>query len=350
VLFKRKICYVLILVLCVLQCTACKRKTEDTDNASVAVFRINNQTVYLDEVLYRVWKYEEEHSYYSKDFKKQYGKDYWESEIVEGTTVRESLKEELYEDVVRDYLLYEQALEKGCALSEEEKEVVKEEAATELEEMSEEIKKKIGATEGLLVGMKEREQLVSGYFSDLLDTYDVDEKSIKKSVDSEKYEQLDIQMIGFSKFAYDENGNETEKSKEENQSGLESLKEIAEEAKTSDDFNDFLTGDSDILETEDLSIIPGESACDIEIEEAALAMKPGDTSGVIETEHGYYIIRLLSNSSKDAYEEAVEHAVLNEKYKQFDADFEKMKEEASIQTTAQWDEIVIGGTVAKEPE
>ena len=347
-LFKRKICYVLILVLCMLQFSACKSKTEDTDNASVAVFTINDQTVYLDEVLYRVWEYEDEHSYYSNDFKEQYGEIYWDSEIVEGTTVAESLKEELYEDIVRDFLLYEQAQEKGYTLTDEEKEVIKEEAGTEFSAMPEEVKKSIGTTEDLMVRRKERKQLISTYFSELLDTYKVDEQSIKESVDQEDYEQLDVQTIGFSKFVYDQKGNETKKSEEESKMGLEILQEIAEEAKETEDFNDFLTGDSDILETEELSIIPGESACDIELEETALTMEPGDTSDVIETEHGYYIIRLLDNTSEDAYKETVEHAVLNEKYKLFDADFEMMKEKASIQTTDEWDKITIGGTVIKE--
>lgn len=346
-LIKRKICYVLILVLCMLQVSGCKSKSKDSDNAGVAVLTINGQAVYLDEVLYRVWEYEEEHSYYSEDYQAEYGTDYWESELTDGVTVSENLKEELYEDILRDYLLYEKATEEGVTLTEEEKELFREQATIELSEMSDDVRDAISATENLLIRMKEHNQVVSSYFSSLLDTYQVDEETIQESIDKVNYEQLDIQTIGFSKYVYDAMGNETEKSDEEKAEGLERLNAIVEEAKSTEDLNDFLAEDETLLETEELSIIPGESACDLEIEEAAMNMEPGDTSDVIETENGYYIVRLLDNTSEDAYDETVENAILNEKYKQFDAYFETLKESAKVETTEKWDAIKIGGTIIK---
>lgn len=346
--YKKKICYVLILAWGILVLTACKSRTEDSDHSSVVVFTINDSNVYLDEVLYRVWESEEENSYYSENFSVQYGESYWDSDIIEGTTVSESLKEELYDNIVRDTLLYQKAAAEGYAITEDEKELYKEEAEKELDAMSSDRKKTIGATEDLLISMKEKKAIVSNYFSDLLDTYEADEEAIRDSYHPEEYKQLDLQTIGFSKYTYAEDGTETEKSKEETQMGLESLQEVANEAKTAEDLNDLLTDDSDTLETEDLSVIPGDSACDEAIVEAALDMESGDTSDIIETDEGYYIVRLLDNSSTDAYEEAVSQAIIQEKYKQFDAYFETLKKDASIQTTDQWDSIKVGGTVIKE--
>lgn len=346
--YKKKICYVLILACSIFLLTSCKGREKDSDNSSVVVFTINDSNVYLDEVLYRVWESEDENSYYSGNFSEQYGESYWDSDIIEGTTVSESLKEELYDDIVRDTLLYQKAAEEGYSLTEDEKELYKEEAENELDAMNSDVKKTIGATKELLISMKEKKAIVSKYFAELLDTYEVDEEAIRDSYQPEDYKQLDLQTIGFSKYTYAEDGTETAKSKEEDQMGLESLKEIAKEAKSVEDLNDLLTDDSDTLETEDLSVIPGDSACDEAIEEAALDMKPGDTSDIIETDEGYYIVKLLDNTSKDAYEETVSQAITQEKYKQFDEYFDTLKKDASIQSTDQWDSIKVGGTVIKE--
>ena len=95
--YKKKICYVLILACSIFLLTSCKSGEKDSDNSSVVVFTINDSNVYLDEVLYRVWESEDENSYYSGNFSDQYGESYWDSDIIEGTTVSESLKEELYD-------------------------------------------------------------------------------------------------------------------------------------------------------------------------------------------------------------------------------------------------------------
>lgn len=344
-IYKKKMYYALILVLCMLQFSGCKSKK---DNSSVEVFTINDKKIYLDEVHYRVWESENENAYYSKDYKEKYEKSYWESEVVEGTTVSESLKEELYDDIIRDTLLYQKAVENDVTLSKNEKQLCQEEANTEWDELSKEIKKTIGADKDLILRLKEEKALVEKYFSSILEEYEVDEDKVKASIDPKEYKEIDIQTIGYSKFSYGEDGTETSKSEEENQMGLESLQDVAEKAKTVSDLNDLLTDDSDPLETEELSIIPGSSACDKGIEEAAKAMEPGETSDIIETDLGYYIVRVVDNTSNEAYEEAVHDEVMHEKYEQFDKYFSTVKEAAGIHTTKEWDHIVVGGTVIKE--
>lgn len=354
--FRKKLYYVLILALCMLSFSACKQKKEKKDNSSVEVFTINDQKVYLDEVLYRIWESENENSYYSKDYQKQYGKSYWDSEIIEGTTVRESLKEQLYDEIVRDTLLYQKATEEGYTLTKDEETVCDNKAVEQWNAMSREERKTVGATRELLKKLEREKGLVEKYFSALLETYQADEDAIKASIDPDEYRQIDIQTIGFSKFRYDGDGTATKKSKEENEMGLESLNQIKEKAKTTEDFNELLTDDADLLETEDMSIIPGETACDEKIEQAAQMLKPGETSDVIETDSGYYIVKVISSSSngenasgeENAYTEAVEEAVKQAKYKQFDEYFETVKQDADIQTTEEWNSITVGGTVIKE--
>lgn len=349
VFYKRKVCYVLILALCLLQITACKknRQEEDFNNSKVEVFTINDTKVYLDEVLYRVYNIERENAEYSQSYREQYGESYWDSQIVEGVTVKDNLREQLYDEIVRDTLLYQEAVKNNVTLDEEEKDACKKEAETEQNVMSEEEMKAVGANKALLIALQERKLITSKYFSSLLDTYEVSENTIRESLEPGEYEQIDVQMIEFSKFNYGDEGTEIAKSEEENQMGLESLEHIAGKAKTVGDLNDLLE-EEDTLETEDLSIIPGDSACEQEIEDAAKVLKPGETSDIIETEKGYYIIRLLSKSQKEDSEEEMANAVLREKYKQFDRYLEKLRENATITPTQKWDDIEIGGTIIKE--
>lgn len=344
----KKFYYALILVLCMLQFTACKSRKDNTDNSSVEVFTINDKKIYLDEVLYRVWESENENAYYSKDYKEKYGESYWESEIVEGTTVSASLKQELYDGIVRDTLLYQKAVEEGFSLTEKEKKLYEDEANTEWDAWSKDMKQSIGAKKDLLIRLKEEKGLVEKYFSSVLEKYEVDEDKIKASIQPGDYKEIDIKTIGYSKFLYGDDGTETKKSEEENQMGLERLQEVAEKAKTVEDLNELLSDDSDTLETEEISIIPGDTACEKEIEDAALSMKPGETSDIIKTELGYYIVRVVDNSSSDAYEEAVHDAIMQAKYNQFDKYYSTVKKAASIETAKKWEQITVGGTVIKE--
>ncbi len=346
--YKKRISYVLVFALCILSFAGCKRKSDKLNNASIEVFRINHDKIYLDEVLYQVWHSEDDNAYYSKDFEQKYKSSYWNSEIVKGKTVRESLKEQLYDEMVRDALLYQKAVEEGYKLSADEEKINKEEANAEWNAMSKKVRETIGCEKERIVSFKKKKALIDKYFSEILDSYKVDEKEIRDSINSKTYEEIDIQTIGYYKYSYDENGVETEKTKEENEVGLKCLQSIEDKAKKADSLLDILKDDSEPLETEELCIIPGETACDKAIEEVAKAMQPGETSDILETDSGYFIVKVLNNSSDDAYEEAVEHAVKQEKYKQFDAYYDTIKKEADIQETKEWDSIVIGGTVLKE--
>ncbi|SES72240.1 peptidylprolyl isomerase [[Clostridium] polysaccharolyticum] len=346
--FKKKISYVLILALCLLQITGCKKKADRPDNSSVEVFTINRQQVFLDQVLYKVWESEQENSYYSRDYQKQYGEAYWDSEIIKGTTVRENLKEQLYDDIIRDVLLYQKAVEEGYVLTKNQKDICHEQADVEWKDMSSDVKKAIGASKSLLIRIKEEKSLIDQFFSDKLNDCQADEKKIRATISQEDYKEIDIQTIGYYKYLYSEDGSETKKSKEENQMGKESLLAIADKAKKAEDFDELLTDDSEPLETESLSIIPGETACDKKIQDTVMTMKPGEVSDVIETDTGYFIVQVLDNTSSDAYEEAVADAVKHEKYKQFDEYFATLKKDADIKTTKQWDNVQVGGTVIKE--
>lgn len=353
--YKKNICAILMLLLCLVSFAACHSKKESkttkenkTKNESVVVFTINGQKIFLDEVLYYVWQSEENNQVYYDSYEEKYKKSYWDSEIVEGTTVRDSLKKELYDTIVRDNLLYQKAKKDGITLTSQEKEKCKEDAKDELLSMDQEVKDTIGVTEEFLIRMKEKRALFSNCFSAMLSKYKVTEEDVKVSFAPKDYKQLDIQTIGYSKFDYKEDGTKKARSKELCEMGRESLQEIAKQAKTAVDFNDLLQDPSSPLESEDISIIVGDSACDKQIEETAMSMKPGETSDIIETDNGYYIIRLLSNDKEDAYEEAKNEAVTHKKYEKFDADYAQMKKDASIQSTDEWESIKVGGTVIKE--
>lgn len=330
--------------------SGCSKRETTPQNKTVLVMTINDSSIYLDEVLYQVWKTELENDQYRSSFEEQYKKNYWESEIVNGVTTRDSLKEELYDTIVRETILYDKAISEGYTLTEKEKKTCKENAEETLSGMPEDQKETIGADLSFLKKMEEKKALVSKYFADVMETYQVDEDEAVKDIKKEEYTQYDVETIGFSKITYNQDGTQVKKSDELNEMGYESLKEVLKEAKKAENLEDVLTDPNTTLESEDYSFTPNDGSCEEAIEKTVVKMKPGDTSNIIETDTGYYIVRLVKNTSSDSYKDAKENAIKQAKYKQFDVYYNKLKNSADVETMKQWKKIVIGGTVLKEEQ
>jgi len=341
--FQKKISYLLVVVLSIISITGCQKKVK---NNEVEVLTVNQESVKLDEVLYQVYKTEKENEYYSTKYEEKYNESYWDSEIVEGVLTKDSLKEEVLDTIVRNEILYQKALQEGYELTSEEDIKSRKEAKEELESMSEDEKNVIQASTELISKIKQRDIIVSNYFQNVIDSYKVDEDEIKKSLNPDDNIQYDVETIYFSKIVWEEDGSSTKKTKEENHMGLDGLKEMQPVITQSEDWIE-LDLDENNLEYEEYSVAADDSNYQKEFLEALKDMKPGETSDIIETEDGYYILRLLRNDDDSMKKDAINQAVLQEKYKKFDRFYEELKSKAEVETTSQWDKIVIGGTVVK---
>ena len=69
----------------------------------------------------------------------------------------------------------------------------------------------------------------------------------------------------------------------------------------------------------------------------------------IETDTGFYIIKMVDNNASDAYDTAVTEAISQAEQDAFDAEYENIKKEYTIVVNNKiWDPIVIGKTTIIE--
>lgn len=342
--FRKKINYLVIVVLCVMSITGCQKKVK---NQEIQVLTVNQTPIMKDVVLYHIWEIEKENELYAKEYEERYGESYWDSEIVEGVLTKDSLKDELYDTLVRNELLYQKALEDGVNLTSDENTKCREQAKETFDSMSKKEKNNIPATLEFLTKLEQQQMIVSKYFQKVIDSYKVDEDKLAKKIHPEDYVQYDVESVFFLKNKDKADGTTEKKSKEEIQMGHDSLKEMKKLILESDDWED-LNLEEHTLESEQFSVLSNDdSTCDKEILQALKAMKPGDTSDIIETDNGFYIVRLVDNTADDIYLDTIEQAKTQEKYRMFDQFYDTLKSKAAIEKSGQWDEIVIGGTGAK---
>ena len=270
-----------------------------------------------------------------------------QSEIVEGVLTKDSLKDELYDTLVRNELLYQKALEEGVNLTSGEHTKCREQAKETFDSMSKKEKDAIPATLEFITKLEQQQMIVSKYFQKVIDSYKVDEDKLTKEIHPEDYIQYDVESVFFLKNKDKADGTTEKKSKEEIQMGQESLNKMQKHIEESDDRGE-LKVEEHTLESEQFSVLSNDvSTCDKEVLQVLKTMEPGDTSDIIETDSGFYIVRLVDNTANDIYLDTIEQAKTQEKYRMFDEFYDTLISKAAIEKSSQWDEIVIGGTGAK---
>ena len=77
--------------------------------------------------------------------------------------------------------------------------------------------------------------------------------------------------------------------------------------------------------------------------EEAMKLANGEISGIVETEEGYYIIKMVDDSATTSYDEAVTAAIDEAEAARFDEEFEKIKEGYDVKINEEvWDKVVLG--------
>lgn len=272
--------------------------------------------------------------YYESMMGTSVGAEMWTSEVGEGLTYEDSVKESIMESIQSLYLIRQHAEEYGVELTEEEQEAIEKAVAVFEEDNALEDKELISGEEVYVKEFLELMTFQKKMEEPMQDGYDA-------NVSDEEAAQKKMSYVYFSFNTTDEEGNSAEMTDDEKAE----LKTKAENFATALKNDPAMTMDALSVEYEvEVSTVTFDSeltAPNADLIAAADAFTAeGEVTDVIEAENGYYIGQLISLFDEEAT--ATEKASIIEERKnaQYTELLESWKEEAEVTVNDEvWEKV-----------
>ncbi|NLJ96022.1 MAG: hypothetical protein GX321_02615 [Clostridiales bacterium] len=270
---------------------------------------IDGKDYYVEDMTYQFFTTESYHDYIDQ----LYGGNYWDMPYSESSTisVRDFTKAQTINNVIYQEILYNEAVSNGYTLTQEESESIDEEVDTILkdENLSEKIIKKNGFTSDYLKSVLTKTTLVNRYIQDVIDTLDIDEEAIKADFDYEEYRQYDIEYLFISTEVNKEDNTTEPMNEEDKKAALDKITSLRKDALEAEDWKALIPEDEEQLEYRESNFLPTDTYFPEDFMNTLMAMENQEISEVLETEDGYYIVRMINNNSSETYDKVVKDAI-----------------------------------------
>lgn len=339
---KRVVSLLLMLVLAIglAFTTGCNKKTNTTKTVVVTV---GDKDIYLNEMMYYIYAIEATGASYDQYYKQYYGSSYWDMEYSEGVTMREQTKKYVMDTVIMYEILYDKAIKAGYTITDEEKKQAETNADTIMSQISEDQLKITGFSKEVLSNVQEKLIVGEKYYTEMVGGYDINDQEIKDSIDFEDYRQYNTEYLFVATTDFNENSEIVDLTDEEKEAAYESISNALEKVKAGEEFSSISEADTTLLSST-LSFVYGDTNAEAAYQDAAIDLENNSyTNNVVETEYGYYIIKMVDNSSADSYNNAVNSAITKAEEEAFDAEYEIIKKDYTITINNEaWDPIVMG--------
>lgn len=260
-----------------------------------------------------------------------YGEDMWSQEYSEGKTFEEEIKNSTMESLQEMYLLDMHKDEYKVALTEEENQAIDKAAAQFVKENK---KSALGKVFGTEENVREllRLQTVQSKMHDAM-VADVDRKVSDKEAAQKK-----MQYVFFSFTSTDSSGNSTTLTDDQKAALKTDAQKLAKEAKKSKDFKALAKKYNQ--EAQETTFDSETTTPDADLIAAADKLKEGKTTGVIETENGYYVAMLTSTFDREATDTKKESIISEREEEKYDSLVEEWKKAVDIKVFDKvWDKI-----------
>lgn len=270
------------------------------------VFRIEKSSCSLAEIMI-----------YLTNTKNQYentfGEEIWNASY-NGETLEENIKETVLAKMARIKALNLLAAEHEIELDQGEQDTAAQAAQAYYSSLNEKERKAMSADEELLCKMYEEYALSEKVYEYLI-------ADINPEISDDEARTITVQHILIKTYSLDENGEKVEYTQEAKNEAYKKAVEALKRAQAGDEFTSLIAEYSEDTNAS-YSFIKG--SLDPAFEEAAFNLGTDEISGIVETEHGYHIIKCISTFDRDETDrnkiEIVEQRrreVFNEEYSGF---------------------------------
>ena len=271
----------------------------------------------------------------------------WEDTTENGETYADMYKSQIMQTMKKREILYMAAQKKGLSLTDEEKKAIQEDVKNARKNMTDKQKKMKGLDEATLTTVMEKDKLGEKYKNSVIETLNIDEEALKKTVDKKSYRQYTLQYYMFAKTETDNKGNSKDKDAKSIAQGKKDMEALQKKAVKAKDFTKNVMTDKNDDKIDDNNKAISYSSKDlIETDEDFLdkktlkkvkAMKNGEVSDVLETNDGYYVIKMVNNNDPKAYNNQCESVISQEKESKFDETYKNtIKAEYTATAQSYW--------------
>lgn len=265
-----------------------------------------------------------------------YGKEVWGYVLDdEGTTYAQMLKEELLRQITYTKIVCAQAGSLGIALTEDDRMDVDEYTDNYLSKFSNDELADYGITRELVEGIYSDNLLATKIYESLTLNVDTD-------ISDEEARHPVLWYLFVAKYGIAADGSHTAMTEEELAKARERAEQLLLEARAAGDFYAFAKENTD--DTDEIEIIVGRGEMFEELEKVAFGLLEGQTSGLVETQDGYFILHCRSYLDRDATEEAKVEIILDRQDKAFSSRYSIWEEETPVWVDqVLWNEIDLTG-------
>lgn len=258
-------------------------------------------------------------------FLSYYGEDMWNSDSGDGTTMTDSVKDSVMENIRECYLMDAHAADYQIELTEEEKTAITQAASKFLADNSAEAVNKMGATQEIVEEMLRLNKIQSKMRAAI-------QEEIDTNVSDEECAQKTFSYVRFDKTTASDTATDdtTADSAEAGKDNKETAEQFLENA--GDDIEQAAKDKEYTIQTcsygaGDLNEDDNTTSMDIEVLKAADKLKEGKLSDtVIETNNGYYVIRMDSTDDKEAAKTKKESILTQRRNDKYSETVESYKE------------------------
>ena len=322
----------IILMIFSITLTGCSNK-----QSNQLVVTINDNKVYLDEAMYYILMYE-------ANFSMMIGSDQWDEEMVEGDSLSTMVKNSIMDAIVENEILYIKGLESGIEITEDLETQFKSSSLEFYGLLEDELLDITGIDETVLYNINKKTYVANMHKNNVVGGLDIDLDTLVAEVEEDDYKQYNTKHLTIGFDSYDDEGNLVELTD-------------ADKAKAKDTMDEALNGIKDgktfeeiDAEYEDITLSPSsfiydETADNIYQNDAIKLENAEISEEVIETEDGYFIIQMIDNDSKEAYNNAVNDTVSAKQQELYSEKYEEVKKDYTITINEDvWDPISVGHT------
>lgn len=361
---KRLLCLLLMAALTAGMLTGCKDKemTDEEylelidqraeDNKKTVALYISgpekNYEVTLDWLVYYLAYYEkqalntkaENNDYFQALYGDEY--DFWNLPSSDGkTTMAETYKSAAFSSMIYTAIMYFEAVEAGVEAGDSR--LVKLDSTTQsfLAKYTLAERAKCGMSEECIRENYERIFLADAYAEYLTENRQVDEEAIRETVDKEDYRVYQTDYLYISKSRYDDDLNRVELSEEEvkrraaaAQAAYEKVLMGEDMIKVRAEYDDIMTYSTRDFTRTNVSVEQNYIAEAVKLENGEIAY--------LETDLGYYVIKMIDNTEYSGYEDAVQAAIDTAKAQDISEVYEEIEKKYEVTPSEAYESLRLG--------